>query len=206
MQFIQSVIQSFGQMCATLEKIKVFGKNLRIYLIFGKFLNVFVNLSCLRQIFIASIGKNQFRSHWSPLNQAYVRQVWFPNHCAKVVIPREIKDLLTTLVSFTTSIRFSIFVNARKENGVPTQPSGFVCTFHAAILGLFPKRTIYAFFNLNLNCEMIKRRNKQKKRPGLAHFFKKRNKLVNKKSLSFTYLDSGPRPSQGFINFQQLYR
>ena len=171
MQFIQSVIQSFGQMCATLEKIKVFGKNLRIYLIFGKFLNVFVNLSCLRQIFIASIGKNQFRSHWSPLNQAYVRQVWFPNHCAKVVIPREIKDLLTTLVSFTTSIRFSIFVIARKENGVPTQLSGFVCAFHAATPGLYPKHTIYAFFNFNLNCEMMKRRKETEKEAGVGPFF-----------------------------------
>ena len=41
-------------------------------------------------------------------------------------------------------------------------------------LGLNPKHTTYAFINLNLNlnCDVLKRQNKQKKRPRLTHFKK----------------------------------
>ena len=49
---------------------------------------------------------------------------------------------------------------------------GFVCAYHPAAPGLDPKHTIYAFFNLYWNCNE-KRTKINKKRPGLAHFFKK---------------------------------
>ena len=42
--------------------------------------------------------------------------------------------------------------------GVPPLLSGFVCALHPATLGLNTKHTIYALINLNMNCDMLKRR------------------------------------------------
>ena len=56
--------------------------------------------------------------------------------------------------------------------------SGFVCNFHPAAMGSSPKHTIYAFSiyicHLNWN---VKRTKIIKKRPGLAHFFLKKNNV-----------------------------
>ena len=69
-------------------------------------------------------------------------------------------------LSFLLKQKFFFWKKCKKN-------SGFVCVYHPAAPCSNPKHTIYAFFNLYYWNWNEKRTKINKKRPGLAHFFKK---------------------------------